>query len=376
MHTLLLALAIATLPTGLDPAQEPRLPEVPPAVQQRYDKLVEDWNSATDNYNKQATEARAQRKPIPPGPHKEFAGRFVELARAGHPGAASWCLQFNGSTSEAVTERNEIFLACETLLVPLALAAEDPARPAAWWPSIFGVPELLRSIGMASGSIGKTKALALCSEIFDKVATPESKSLALETELGIEGQGMTPGSDLPAEALALMRKLSKEYPTTEAGVRAAGQLFRFENLKVGKTVPDFETRDVEDKPFKISEYRGKVVVLQFWGFWNRNCLKAIPDQRALIERLKDKPFAWIGIDTDTDKEQFRKAAAELGVTWRNSWQGGISGELPRIWGVTSYPTTYVIDAKGVIRYISPRGEALDKAVDTLLAELASAGEKH
>lgn len=95
----------------------------------------------------------------------------------------------------------------------------------------------------------------------------------------------------------------------------------------------------------------------------------IPHEKTLVERLKNKPFALIGINTDRDKDEYRKKAKEMGVTWRSSWQGSTAGELPRAWGITSYPTIFVLDAKGVIRYIDVRGEELEKAVDVLLAEL-------
>ncbi len=95
----------------------------------------------------------------------------------------------------------------------------------------------------------------------------------------------------------------------------------------------------------------------------------IPHEKALVERLKNEPFALIGINTDKDKDEYRKKAKEMGVTWRSSWQGSTSGVLPRAWGITSYPTIFVLDAEGVIRFTNVRGEALSKAVDTLLAEL-------
>src|SRR6187401_217441 len=112
MRTWILTLASsAVLCAGMAPAQAPTAPEIPAALGQRYDKLVEEWNATNSKYEQEATEARAQRKPMPAGPHKGFAPRFVELARAGHPGAASWVLQFHLSTSDSAAERSEIFLA-------------------------------------------------------------------------------------------------------------------------------------------------------------------------------------------------------------------------------------------------------------------------
>jgi hypothetical protein len=262
------------------------------------------------------------------------------------------------------------------VVLPFALAGEDPGRPVGWWPTIFGIPELLRSIGSASSTIGKSKSLALCVELFDKVTAPESKALALEMQANIQMQGVSSKGEPPAEGLEILRRLAKDFEKTEPGVRAAGLLFRLENLKVGKNVPEFETRDVEDQPFKISDYRGKVVVIQFWGLWNRECARSVPETRELVERLKDKPFAWIGIDTDTNKDDFKKSATALGVNWRNSWQGGTTGVLPRSWGISSVPYTLVCDAKGVIRYMGLRGDALANAVDTLIVELAAGEGKH
>ena len=64
------------------------------------------------------------------------------------------------------------------------------------------------------------------------------------------------------------------------------------------------------------------------------------------------------------------------ITWRSFWNGGsTSGPISTKWNVHAWPTTYVLDAKGTIRYKNVRGEAMDKAVDTLLAEMAGGEEK-
>ncbi len=57
------------------------------------------------------------------------------------------------------------------------------------------------------------------------------------------------------------------------------------------------------------------------------------------------------------------------MTWTNSWQGGTDGPIPTKWGVQGYPTIYVLDAEGKLRYADVRGEGIAKAVDALLAEM-------
>jgi hypothetical protein len=96
-----------------------------------------------------------------------------------------------------------------------------------------------------------------------------------------------------------------------------------------------------------------------------------PHERSLVQRLADKPFAIIGVNSDSDLEALRQRVAEERITWRSFWNGprGTSGPISDRWNVRSWPTIFVLDGKGVIRYKNVRGEALDAALDTLLAEL-------
>ncbi|MBL9078289.1 MAG: hypothetical protein JNL08_12340 [Planctomycetes bacterium] len=97
----------------------------------------------------------------------------------------------------------------------------------------------------------------------------------------------------------------------------------------------------------------------------------IPHERSLVERLQNRPFALLGVNSDKDKSYYQQQAKELGVTWRSFWNGpkGTGGPISSRWNVNSWPTIYVLDHKGVIRFKNVRGEAMDQAVDQLLAEM-------
>ena len=100
----------------------------------------------------------------------------------------------------------------------------------------------------------------------------------------------------------------------------------------------------------------------------------LPHERSLVERMKDRPFALIGIDTDADDERYREQAAEAKITWRNAMEGSPGGAIPKRWGVRGYPTLYLIDAEGKVREVwlgNPGDEVLDRAVDALVAEAES-----
>jgi Thioredoxin-like len=96
-----------------------------------------------------------------------------------------------------------------------------------------------------------------------------------------------------------------------------------------------------------------------------------PHERSLVKRLEGKPFALIGVNSDSDKEDLKKAMEREGITWRSFWNGplGTNGPISKTWNVTGWPTIYVLDEKGIIRYKSVRGEAMDKAVNKLLTKM-------
>ena len=96
----------------------------------------------------------------------------------------------------------------------------------------------------------------------------------------------------------------------------------------------------------------------------------IPHERSLVKQLSDKPFALIGVNSDGEIEDARKAVEELKINWRSFWNGenGTFGPIAVKWNIDSWPTTYLIDAKGIIRYKDERGEELDKAIEKLMAE--------
>jgi hypothetical protein len=95
-----------------------------------------------------------------------------------------------------------------------------------------------------------------------------------------------------------------------------------------------------------------------------------PHERSLVKRLEQKPFALIGINSDSDRAALKTVLAKEQITWRSFWNGGgTDGPISRHWNVSSWPTIYVLDAKGTIRFKNLRGNDLDQAVDTLLAEM-------
>jgi RNA polymerase sigma factor (sigma-70 family) len=154
---------------------------------------------------------------------------------------------------------------------------------------------------------------------------------------------------------------------------ARGRLDEMQNLIEGKPAPEIDGVDFDGKPLKLSDYRGKVVVLVFWGTWCGPCMREVPHERELTERLKGKPFTVLGVNCDEDKGAAVKAIKSERITWPN-WHDGAPGEGPitKRYHIRGYPTLFVIDGQGIIRYKQMASEGLDKAVDGLLEDMKPA----
>jgi len=96
-----------------------------------------------------------------------------------------------------------------------------------------------------------------------------------------------------------------------------------------------------------------------------------PHERSLVKELADEPFALIGVNSDGDLDALKPRLEEENITWRSFWNGpdGTQGPISKRWNVNSWPTIYVLDAEGKIRFKNVRGDDLDAAIHTLLDEV-------
>ena len=94
-----------------------------------------------------------------------------------------------------------------------------------------------------------------------------------------------------------------------------------------------------------------------------------PHERSLVKRLQGRPFALLGVNTDQDPQKLKADNQREQITWRSWFDGSTRGPICQQYQVNGFPTIYVLDPYGVIRYKGVRGDAMDKAVDTLLAEM-------
>jgi hypothetical protein len=96
-----------------------------------------------------------------------------------------------------------------------------------------------------------------------------------------------------------------------------------------------------------------------------------PHERSLVKRLANQPFVLLGVNSDQDRDALKEVMKEEGITWRSWWDGGgTQGPIATQWQVSGWPTLYVIDAEGKIRFTSVGAGPFEEVVDDLLAEMA------
>ena len=98
-----------------------------------------------------------------------------------------------------------------------------------------------------------------------------------------------------------------------------------------------------------------------------------PHERSLVEEMKGKPFALIGVNSDADLGLIRKTVKEKNINWRSFWNGpeGPAGPIASAWNVKGWPTLYVLDAKGVIHYKGHNGDVAIDLAKKLVGEMGS-----
>ncbi|AND41047.1 TlpA disulfide reductase family protein [Cytobacillus oceanisediminis] len=121
-------------------------------------------------------------------------------------------------------------------------------------------------------------------------------------------------------------------------------------LEKGNLAPDFELTDMEGNPVKLSDYRGKAVLLNFWASWCPPCRAEMPHMEKLYNKYKDENFDILAVNlTNTEKNSgdAEKFVKELGLTFTIPMD--VKGEAGSDYNIMAYPTSYFIDSDGVIR---------------------------
>lgn len=178
-----------------------------------------------------------------------------------------------------------------------------------------------------------------------------------------------------AELEAAYKGLSDTYKNTRY---AKGILAKIEASKVadaGGPAPDFTKPDVNGKPVSLSQFKGKYVLLDFWGSWCGPCRAANPHLKELYATYAAKGFEILGIASEKVSGQaqaekmWKEAIEKDGLTWTNVLNNELSMKLDvvQLYNIEGYPTQILLDKEGKVigRWLGAAGKQLDDKLKTI-----------
>ena len=169
-------------------------------------------------------------------------------------------------------------------------------------------------------------------------------------------------------AKAFLTKFIKQYPDHRGIGEVEGLLA--EVKVIGTDAKTFETTDLHGKPVKLANFRGKVVLLDFFASWCGPCVGEMPNVIKVYEKYNARGFEIIGISLDRTADAAKRYVENAGIKWTVTWQnpGFWNNPVARLYGIQGIPATYLLDEEGKILYIGLRGEALANVLATIFPE--------
>lgn len=144
-------------------------------------------------------------------------------------------------------------------------------------------------------------------------------------------------------------------------------LRELKSLNIGQEAPNFETQTLQEKSISLSDYKGKIILVEFWATWCGPCIGEIPHLKSTYSEYSDSDFEIIGISLDQNQEKLKNLVEEHNLQWPQiQQQKEFNSKLAELYSVIAIPRNYLIGRNGEIIAKDLRGEELKAKVSELL----------
>ncbi len=173
-------------------------------------------------------------------------------------------------------------------------------------------------------------------------------------------------NDVPADAEAIFKNFTADIKKTSLAKKVEEKITLGKNTVLGANALDFSQKDVDGKEVKLSDYKGKYVLIDFWASWCGPCRQENPNLVSAYKAYKEKGFNVLGVSLDRSKDPWLKAIKDDELTWTQVsdlkfWKN----EVAEQYGIVSIPQNFLIDPAGKIIAKNLRGEALEAKLKEL-----------
>ncbi|RYE20086.1 MAG: TlpA family protein disulfide reductase, partial [Sphingobacteriales bacterium] len=170
----------------------------------------------------------------------------------------------------------------------------------------------------------------------------------------------------------LFSKLSKDLHTTNAGVEFQKRLDALSTVAIGAAAPDFMQPDTSGIPVKLSSFKGKYVLLDFWASWCAPCRNENPNMVKVYNSFKDKNFTILSVSLDQPgrKDLWLKAVHDDGLVWTQvSDLKFMANDAALLYNIRAIPQNFLVDPAGKIIAKNIFGDELEKKLSEVLGTM-------
>lgn len=171
--------------------------------------------------------------------------------------------------------------------------------------------------------------------------------------------------------VAVANKLKKEWPNYSHAKGFIAAVNKMKSLAIGQPAPEIALPNTEGQITKLSSFKGKYVLVDFWAKWCGPCRQENPNVVRAYNKFKDKGFTVFGVSLDRSKDDWLRAIKEDGLNWTQVsdlkyWQS----EAAKTYNINSIPFSLLLDKNGIIIAKNLRGAALEAKLAEIFSDKA------